>query len=119
MPDAGFSRKSRLLCAGDFTPVFQKPDARVSNRHILMLARTSEHPVARLGTVVSRKNARLAVQRNRIKRIFRESFRVRKHEFATIDLVILARPGLDTLSKKEIRQLTDRLLDELQKRMAA
>lgn len=119
MPDSGFSRESRLLCAGDFTPVFQRPDARVSNRHILILARSSDHSVARLGTVVSRKNARLAVQRNRIKRVFRESFRLRKHEFATIDLVMLARPGLHSLDKKEIRQLTDRLLDELQKRMAA
>ena len=119
MPDSGFSKKSRLLCAADFSPVFQKPDARVSNRHILFLARNNEHSTARLGTVVSRKNARLAVQRNRIKRIFRESFRVRQHEFATIDLVMLARPGLQNLSKKEVRQLTDRLLDELQKRLTA
>lgn len=119
MPDSGFSKKSRLLCAADFSPVFQRPDARVSNRHILILARNSEHSLARLGTVVSRKNARLAVQRNRIKRIFRESFRVRQHEFATIDMVMLARPGLHSLSKEEVRQLTDRLLDELQKRMTA
>lgn len=117
MPDSGFPKKSRLLNARDFSPVFQSPDLRVSNRHILLLIKHTELPGPRMGLVVSKKNARLAVQRNRIKRIFRESFRARKPEFGTIDLVMLARPQLDKLSNQEIRQMCDTLFDEMTRKL--
>ena len=68
MADQGLPKQSRLLGSSDFSPVFNQPDFRVSNRFLLVLAKTSIYPGARLGIVVARKNIRLAVQRNRIKR---------------------------------------------------
>lgn len=47
---------------------------------------------ARLGLAVSKKNCRLAVGRNRIKRIVRESFRAHQQELHGVDLVVLNKP---------------------------
>lgn len=44
-----------------------------------------------------------AVQRNRAKRLVRESFRRNLHLFpARVDLVVIVRPGLNELSQSEV-----------------
>ena len=47
------------------------------------------HP--RLGLAISKRNIRHANDRNRIKRLIRESFRLNQHELAGIDVVVMAR----------------------------
>jgi ribonuclease P protein component len=53
-------------------------------------------PQARLGLSVSKKNARKAVDRNRVRRVFREAFRLSLAELPPgIDVVMIAtEPGL-------------------------
>ena len=70
-------------------------------------------PHCRLGLVIAKKNVRLAVQRNRIKRLLRESFRAH-HGSQGIDIVVLARRGLDNIDNPELRTQFGRLLKELQ-----
>lgn len=118
MADAGFPKQSRLLSSRDFSPVFDKPDQRLSSRYLLVLARTSDNEQARIGLVVGKRHIRRAVSRNRIKRVLRESFRVMKNDFATIDIVFLVRGPLDKLSSGEIRAESERLLIQLAKRLA-
>lgn len=59
-----------------------------------MLARPNDLARPRLGLAISRKVAKLAVARNRIKRIVRESFRRHQQELASLDCVVLGRAGL-------------------------
>jgi len=47
---------------------------------------------ARLGLAISRKNCKLAVGRNRLKRLVRESFRQHKNELRGLDVVVLNQP---------------------------
>jgi ribonuclease P protein component len=50
-------------------------------------------PVRRLGIVASRKVGN-AVQRNRLKRLIRETFRLNKHTFkAPVDMVVILKPA--------------------------
>ena len=114
--NSGFPKLSRLLNAKAFGPVFKNPDCRVSNRHMLMLSLNSSLPSSRLGIVVAKKNIPTAVHRNRIKRILRESFRIRKTDFGTIDIVVLARKGLGSLENQEVRTQINTLFDELCKK---
>lgn len=113
MPDKGFAKESRLLSEKEFTPVFTQADLRVSSRVLLVLGKASDLERARLGIVVGKKQVRGSVQRNRIKRIIREAFRSRKCDFGALDLVILARKGLDALANAEIHAQLDSLFDEL------
>lgn len=114
--DLGFPKTSRLLSPNDYGPVFKQTEYRVSNRCLLMLAINNEISPSRLGIVVAKKNIPKAVQRNRIKRIIRESFRIKQAEFATIDLVVLAKKGLDKLENEEIQKQVAILFYELCKK---
>ncbi len=56
--------------------------------------------------MISKKSARRAVDRNRIKRLTRESFRLQQHRLPAVDIVILARRGITELDNATLhRQL--------------
>lgn len=57
---------------------------------------------ARLGMAVAKKCAKRAVDRNRLKRLARESFRQHKHSLAGFDIVLLARHASVTASNAEL-----------------
>lgn len=103
-----FSRSHRLLSSGDFQQVFDANDFRVSKRHFLILIRCSEEDTPRLGMVMSRKKVRFAVDRNRCKRIVRESFRTHQEQLKGCELIFLARPGLGELPSKELHKQLER-----------
>lgn len=105
MPDQAFSKTLRLLNASDFQCVFNDAPLRASHKNILILARPNGLPYPRLGLVIAKKNVRHAVQRNRIKRIARESFRLRQQDLAGIDAIILARRELDQLDNAALHLL--------------
>ncbi len=69
----------------------------------------------RAGMVVSKKVSKLAVRRNRIKRLMREYFRV--HDFVQgFDLVLIAKPHANRASNTQLRQELACLWEKLQKR---
>ncbi|MEJ2444270.1 MAG: ribonuclease P protein component [Exilibacterium sp.] len=101
----GFGKCLRLLNSGDFQAVFANAPLRASHKYLLILARPNGLPQARLGLIIAQKNIRLAVQRNRIKRIARESFRQQQHKLAGIDAIVLARRELDQFDNGQLHKL--------------
>ena len=57
---------------------------------------------ARLGLAVSKKNCRLAVGRNRLKRVIRESFRQHHETLQGFDVVVLNQPAAMRASNKAL-----------------
>jgi ribonuclease P protein component len=100
-----FTRAQRLLTAKDFSRVFEGAEARASHKHFLLLARTNDLPGHRLGLVIAKKNVRLAVQRNRVKRLAREFFRSLPPGTTAMDVVLLARKGLAELDNNELSSI--------------
>ena len=111
--DKSFRKSSRLLNASDYKAVFDDAQLKASNRSVLFLARPNGMSYSRLGLVIAKKNVRLAVQRNRIKRLLRESFRAHNGSQG-IDIVVLARRGLDDIENPELLTQFGKLLKELQ-----
>lgn len=103
-----FRKSSRLLASPDFQRVFQNASFKVSHRHLLILATPNDVQRPRLGLVIGKKNVRLAVQRNRIKRHIRESFRLKQHKLPAMDAIVLARSQLDHLSNHKLDALLDK-----------
>lgn len=62
---------------------------------------------------VSRKVSPLAVQRNRIKRMIRESFRLHRRQFPIADCVIVANPGAAAVTPSALREDLMRLWSKL------
>lgn len=55
---------------------------------------------ARLGLAISKKNCRLAVGRNRLKRVVRESFRHHYEYLKGLDVVVLNQPAAKVASNR-------------------
>jgi ribonuclease P protein component len=68
----------------------------------MVIARPNGLEHARLGLAVGVKAAGNAVNRNRIKRLVRESFRSRQLALAGLDLVVNARPAAAKAANAEI-----------------
>ena len=113
-----FGKSLRLLNARDYRGVFDNAQFKVSHQHLLILSRSNNTDTPRLGLVIAKKNIRLAVQRNRIKRILRESFRLRQQTLAGLDIVVLARRGLDELDNQQLHQLFHQQWQRLEKKHA-
>lgn len=105
MSSKTFGKNLRLLNASDFKAVFDDAPIRASHQHLLILSRKNTSDTPRLGLVIAKKNVRLAVSRNRIKRIARESFRLHQDKLDGIDAVVLARRGLDSLDNADLHKL--------------
>ena len=70
-----------------------------------------QHP--RLGLAISRKVARTAVARNRIKRVIRESFRHWQTRLDSLDIVVLGRAGVATQPNKALDAALEKLWTQL------
>ena len=116
MAEFEYPRESRLLTGADFKRVFDKAIYKVSDQNLLILARPNQSDHPRLGFVISKKNVRLAVNRNRVKRIIRESFRLNQQHLPPCDLVILARKGVDQLENDAIHRLISKSWVRLNKK---
>jgi ribonuclease P protein component len=100
--EASFGKAKRLLKAKDYSRVFDGTEAKASHKRLLLLAKRNNSSRHRLGLVIARKNVRLAVERNRIKRVAREFFRTLQEEEPGMDVVLLARHGMDQLDNAEL-----------------
>lgn len=103
-----FSRELRLLTPEQFTFVFQQPQ-RASSPQITILGRlnTLGHP--RIGFTVAKKNVKRAHERNRVKRLTRESFRQRQHQLPAMDFVVVAKKGVAELDNHTLTETLEKL----------
>ena len=104
MVSRSFGRDKRLLTSRHFSAVFDSPTGKAPGRSVLLLARDNglDHP--RLGLVIGKKSVKLAVERNRLKRIMRDSFRLHQEMLGGLDIVVVARKGLGDLDNPELHQ---------------
>jgi ribonuclease P protein component len=107
-----FSRELRLLTPTHFEYVFSNAIPSVSPQ-LTLLARINTSDIPRLGITLPKKRVKYAHDRNRLKRIIRESFRLQRHTFPNIDIVVVGKSGLDKLSNQELFSLLSKLWKKL------
>lgn len=105
---ARFLRRARLLKPAEFKIAFaQGRRLHDSALTVVVLANELGHP--RLGMAVPKKAVTLAVDRNRIKRQIRESFRQHQDGLPAADFVVLVKPGKRMLSNPLLRPSLERM----------
>lgn len=95
-----FPRQARLLNKIDFDRVIRQADKRVRVGSLQALAKSNDLDHPRIGLIIAKRHLRLAVQRNRVKRLLRESFRRTSTELPNVDLVVrlLAKPDMVSIA---------------------
>ena len=88
-----------------FSKIFSTPDKKHSTKDLLVLSKENNLEHSRLGVAIRKKDVRLAVKRNRIKRKIKGSFRAKVLELQKKDYVVLVK---GKLSDKE-KNLTEEL----------
>lgn len=104
-----------MLTPAQFKSVFSNP-IKASSAEITLLAipNTEQHP--RMGLTVAKRFVKRANQRNRIKRVIRDSFRLNQHDIPHLDIVVLVRNGVMEMENAEINKLIDKLWRKLSRR---
>lgn len=116
MPEFGFGKSLRLLDSADFSRVFSQTEVRVACPAMLIIATCNSCDHARLGLVVPKKQVKLATGRNAIKRVIRESFRLRQHSLPFMDIVVIARRELGKLDQTELAALLNKQWSRLERK---
>ena len=86
-----FPAHKRLRRKSEFDAAYAR-GRRFGNGFFAVTASSNDKHGARLGMAVAVRTAGNAVERNRIRRIIRESFRLHQHALPPVDLVVSARP---------------------------
>jgi ribonuclease P protein component len=91
---------------------------RASDALFMVIARPNEVGHPRLGLAVGVKAAGNAVNRNRIKRLVRDSFRRQRQDLPAIDVVVNARAGAGPASNAQIAASVTALWARIRERCA-
>ena len=109
-------KQAKILKTDDFSSVFNFRK-RIATTNLIMHYQPNSHQRARLGAVVSKKVAKLAVNRNYMKRVLRELFRLNQHHIAHVDLIIRVQKKFNKSDFIQIKQEFDLLIVKLNQRV--
>lgn len=100
-----FDHAKRLLTKKEYEWVFtqsRKTGMKIEFYPFFVLTVLNDKNTARIGFALSKKCLPSACLRNRVKRVFREHFRIQAALLKKVDIVVLAKPGLAQLNNQEI-----------------
>lgn len=108
MVKLAFPRELRLLTPASFDFVFQQPK-QAGTPQIMFFGRMNELGHPRIGFTIAKKQIKRAHERNRIRRLTRESFRLRQHQLPSMDFVVLAKKGAVELDNLVLAKMLEKL----------
>jgi ribonuclease P protein component len=92
----------RLRRKSDFAAAYAR-GRRIGDALFALTVIANRSGAPRLGLAVAVRTAGNAVQRNRIRRLIRESFRLHQRELPAVDVVVSARPATRSASPQALR----------------
>ncbi|MDH5517026.1 MAG: ribonuclease P protein component [Gammaproteobacteria bacterium] len=110
--NAHFPKCAKLLKPAEFKRVFNAAK-KVSDRHLTVFYSANDLNQPRLGLAISKKVSKRAVDRNRIKRLARETFRLQQPDLQYSDCIVLARPSAVKVDNKELNASFNKLWNKL------
>jgi ribonuclease P protein component len=110
-------RDARLTDKPQFDRVYREGQ-RVSDALFTVVARANDVGHARLGLSVGIRAAGCAVNRNRVKRVVRERFRLSQQELPPVDLVVNAKPGSGSATRAQLATSISALFVRMSQRCA-
>ncbi|MFI4869467.1 MAG: ribonuclease P protein component [Steroidobacterales bacterium] len=107
-PSLRLPRERRMRRPAEFKQVYAA-GKRLGNEFFTVSAHANGLACARLGMSIAARILRRAVDRNRLRRLIRESFRVHQLTLPPFDIVIGARAGVLTADNARLRSALEKL----------
>ena len=108
-----FIKQAKIVKTDDFSSVFNLRK-RIASQHLVVRYKPNDHSKPRLGLIVGKKTAKLAVWRNYMKRVLRELFRLNQHQLPALDLVIQVQKPFEKANFMQIKQEFEQLMLKLE-----
>jgi len=118
VPALRFTKNAKLIKTDEFSSVFNFRK-RISARFLAVHYQPNDIGHARLGLVVGKKVARRAVDRNYMRRVLREFFRIKQHEISHVDLVVRVQKKFEKEDFLQIKQEFESLIEKINRRTQA
>jgi len=109
------SKTQRLKAPADFQQVYGSKQWGGSKHFTFNVLANDVDQKNMLGVTVSKKVSKRAVDRNHLKRIMREFFRVRQGELKGVNLVLTAKPSSRSADREERLQSLEELWTKILK----
>ncbi|MGO2279353.1 ribonuclease P protein component [Psychrobacter sp. AOP7-D1-21] len=102
-PTASFTKQQRLLTPAAFREVFDAPERKIHQSHLMAFVRANEHEQPRVGMAITKRKVPTAVARNLIKRYVREEFRTKAFKIENKDIVFIVKKPIRDINNKELK----------------
>lgn len=89
-----FKKTNRLQYQCEFDAVFKRP-YKIKSEFLTLLRKPNVIGIPRIGVIVPKRYIKRAVDRNRLKRLIREAFRLNKEGFEAVDLIIMVNQPIE------------------------
>jgi ribonuclease P protein component len=109
-----FPKTHRLSTKADYDAVFDKP-RKLHHKYLTVLFKANHKQHARLGLIVGKRASKFAYDRNKIKRVIRESFRLHQDKLKGFDVVVIAKTSCSKQDKAILREGINALWEKLQR----
>ncbi|MBP3946334.1 ribonuclease P protein component [Psychrobacter sp. K31L] len=113
---ARFTKAQRLLTPAAFREVFDAPERKLHQSHLMAFVRTNTHEQPRVGMAITKRKVPTAVARNLIKRQIREQFRVKSSMLENKDIVFIVKKSIKGLDNKELKNEIINIFKKIEKK---
>lgn len=114
--DVRFTKEQRLLTPTAFREVFDAPERKLHQSHLMAFVRTNTHEQPRVGMAITKRKVPTAVARNLIKRQIREQFRLRASILENKDIVFIVKNSVKGLNKLELKNEINNIFKKIEKK---
>lgn len=116
IPTARFTKEQRLLTPADFRVVFDAPERKLHQSHLMAFVRSNTRNKPRVGMAITKRKVPTAVARNLIKRQIREQFRLKNIKMEDKDIVFILKKSIEGLNKKELKNEINNIFKKIEKK---
>ena len=115
-PTYCFTKEQRLLTPAAFREVFDAPERKLHQSHLMAFVSTNTHAQPRVGMAITKRKVPTAVARNLIKRQIREQFRVKAIDLENKDIVFIIKKSIKGINKKELKNEINAIFKKIEKK---
>lgn len=116
IPTACFTKEQRLLTPAAFREVFDAPERKLHQSHLMAFVRSNTNNQPRVGMAITKRKVPTAVTRNLIKRKIREQFRGQASKLENKDIVFIVKRSVKDIGKKELNNEINNIFKKIEKK---